>query len=76
MECLPPHALCIGLVPSWSCDEGRAGVDVSPLAPSSPLQSSSLREQMLSVTSRAASAYNGPFSLPALEVITATGSWL
>lgn len=43
----------------WSCDEGWAAVDVSPLAPSFPLQSHSLCPQMLSMASRAASASVG-----------------
>lgn len=42
----------------WSCDEAWAGVDVSPLALSSPLQSQSLCPQM-SMASRAASASVG-----------------
>lgn len=71
MVLLLSHAWRVGLGPSWSCDEGHASVDVSPLAPSSPLQSSSMCQQALCVASRPASAYKSPFSLPVLEVITA-----
>lgn len=74
MEFLLSHALRVELGPSWSCDEGHAGVDVNPLAPSSPLQSSSMCQQTLCVASRPASACKGPFLPPvppALEVITA-----
>lgn len=44
----------------WSCGDGWAGVDVSPLAPSFPLQSHSLCPQMLSMASRSVSAGVGP----------------